>query len=51
VGVFVGVAIGVGEGEANGLGEVVRVGEGEGFASFMPFFHTSFVPDLTQVNL
>ena len=54
VGVGVGVAVGVGVGVAVGVG--VGVGS-TGFTSTLgaaltvtPLFHTSFVPDLTQVN-
>jgi hypothetical protein len=40
----VGVGVGVGEGTE------VGVATGEGFLIATPLFHTSFVPDLMQVN-
>ena len=48
VGVGVGVAVGVGVGVAVGVG--VGVTTGAGFVIATPVFHTSFVPDLIQVN-
>ena len=56
VGVDVGVGVGDGEfeGEGVGVGEDEGVGFGEGFdagvITFTPLPHTSFLPDLTQVN-
>ena len=48
VGVGVGVELVSGEGVAGALG--VGLGVGAGFLTTTPLFHTSFVPDLTQVN-
>jgi hypothetical protein len=48
VGVGVGVGIGVGVDSGNGVG--VGVTTGAGFLIATPLFHTSFVPDLMQVN-
>ena len=47
-GVGVGVDVGVGAGSA-GLNTGLRFGLGAAFAD-TPLFHTSFLPDLTQVN-
>jgi hypothetical protein len=46
VGVGVAVDSGVGDGEGMGVG----VATCAGFLIATPLFHTSFVPDLTQVN-
>jgi hypothetical protein len=60
VGIGIGVDVGVGVGSGVGDGEGVGVGSnglntglGDGFGAALivtPLFHTSFVPDLTQVN-
>jgi len=55
VGVGVGVGVGIGVevdvGFGSGVGTGVGVATGEGFLTTTPLFHTSFVPDLIQVNL
>ncbi len=48
VGVATGVGVGVGAGSA-GLKTGLRFGFGAAFID-TPLFHTSFLPDLTQVN-
>jgi hypothetical protein len=48
--VTVGVGVGVGSGVGDGEGVGVGVNTGVGFLIETPLFHTSFVPDLTQVN-
>ena len=56
VGVGVGVGVGDGDGEGVGVGvgsNGLNTGLGDGFGAALivtPLFHTSFVPDLTQVN-
>ena len=48
VGVGVGTGVGVGDGSTG-----LKTGLGDGFGAALtttPLFHTSFVPDLTQVN-
>jgi hypothetical protein len=50
VGVTVGVGVGVGSGVGDGEGVGVAVATGVGFLIATPLFHTSLVPDLTQVN-
>ncbi len=52
VGVGVGVAEGVGVGVGSGDGDGVGVGIATGVGGLMatPLFHTSFLPDLMQVN-
>jgi hypothetical protein len=54
VGVGVGVGVGIGIGVGSGVGVGVATGDGvatgNGFSIATPLFHTSFVPDLTQVN-
>ena len=54
VGVGVAVAVGVGVGTGCSVGDGVGVGigvtTGTGFLITTPLFHTSLVPDLTQVN-
>ncbi len=45
-----GVGVGVGSGVAVGVGVGVGVATGAGFLIATPLFHTSFVPDLMQVN-
>jgi predicted membrane protein len=49
--VTVGVGVGVGSGVGVGEGVGVGVGVGVGFLIATPLFQTSFLPDLTQVNL
>jgi hypothetical protein len=53
-GVGVGVGVGVGNGSGVGVGVGVGVATGDGFGAaaliVTPLFHTSFFPDLTQVN-
>ncbi len=48
VGSAVGVGVGVGSGNGVGVGGGVTIGAG--FFIATPLFHTSFVPDLMQVN-
>ena len=52
IGVDVGVGVGVGGGDGSGVGVGVATGDGFGAAALIvtPLFHTSFFPDLTQVN-
>ena len=51
-GVGVGVGAGAGAAMGVGVGEGVGVGfaTGKGFLTATPLFHTSFFPDLMQVN-
>jgi hypothetical protein len=44
------VGVGVGVGVSSGVGVGIGVTTGVGFLITTPLFHTSFVPDLTQVN-
>ncbi len=54
----VGEAVGVDEPETDGVGDVdgaadgfgVAVGVGDGERAVMPLLHTSFLPNLMQVN-
>ena len=48
VGVVVGAGVGSGVGDEEGAG--VGVATGKGFLIATPLFHTSFFPDLMQVN-
>jgi hypothetical protein len=54
LGVGVGVAVGLGVGVAVGVGSTgLKTGLGVGFGAALtatPLFHTSLLPDLTQVN-
>jgi hypothetical protein len=55
VGVGIGIGVDVGVGVGSGVGDVegngVAIGDGIGAALIAtPLFHTSFLPDLTQVN-
>ena len=53
-GLMLGAGVGVGTEEGVGVGSTgLNTGLGDGFGAALtatPLFHTSFVPDLTQVN-